>query len=70
MIDFAKIGSPLSQLLLKDSKFVWTDACEQAFKAWKDALSSAPILAFPDFHETFYLYTDASNEGRGVWRSY
>lgn len=66
MIDFAKIGSPLNQLLCKDSKFVWTDACEQAFKALKDALFSAPILAFPDFHETFHLYTDTSNEGIGV----
>ena len=50
----------------KDSKFVWTDACERAFKALKDALFSVPILAFPDFHETFHLYTDKSNKGIGV----
>lgn len=50
----------------KESKFVCTDACERAFKALKDALFSAPILAFPDFHETFHLYTDASNKGMGV----
>ena len=64
--DFAKIASPLNQLLRKDHKFVWTDSCEQAFKALKDALISAPILAFPDFTEQFHLYTDASNEGLGV----
>ena len=50
----------------KESKFVCTDACERAFKVLKDALFSAPILAFPDFHETFHLYTDASNKGMGV----
>ena len=64
--DFAKIASPLNQLLRKDHKFLWTDACEQAFKALKEALISAPILAFPDFKETFHLYTDASNKGVGV----
>ena len=64
--DFAKIASPSNQLLRKDHKFLGTDACEQAFKALKEALISAPILAFPDFKETFQLYTDASNEGVGV----
>ena len=64
--DFAKIASPLNQLLRKDHKFLWTDACEKVFKALKEALISAPILAFPDFKETFHLYTDASNEGVGV----
>lgn len=64
--DFAKIASPLNQLLRKDHKFLWTDAFEQAFKALKEALVSTPILAFADFKETFHLYTDASNEGLGV----
>ena len=64
--DFAKIVSPLNQLLRNDHKFLWTDAYEQAFKALKEALISAPILAFPDFKETFHLYTDVSNEGVGV----
>ena len=64
--DFAKIVSPLNQLLRKNHNFVWTNACEEAFKALKDALISAPILAFPDFKEPFHLYTDASSEGIGV----
>ena len=64
--DFAKIAAPLNRLLRKDQKFLWTDAFEQAFKALKDALISAPILAFPNFSETFHLYTDASNEGIGA----
>ena len=64
--DFAKIAAPINQLLRKNHKFLWTDACEQAFKALKDALTSAPILAFPNFKEPFHLYTDASNDGIGV----
>ena len=64
--DFAKIAAPLNQLLRKDHKFDWTEACEQAFIALKHALTSAPILAFPDFKEPFHLFTDASNEGIGA----
>ena len=50
----------------KDHKFVWTDSCEEAFKALKQALVTAPILAFPNFQETFHLYTDTSSEGIGA----
>ena len=64
--DFAKIAAPLNQLLCKNHTFLWTDTCEQAFETLKHALVSAPILAFPDFKETFHLYTDAFNDGIGV----
>ena len=64
--DFSKIATPLNQLLHKDHKFVWTDTCEKALNALKEALTTAPILAFPDFKEPFHLYTDASNEGIGT----
>ena len=64
--DFAKLAAPLNQLLRKDQKFVWTDTCEQAFISLKTALTTAPILVFPDFKEPFHLYTDASNEGLGA----
>lgn len=64
--EFAKIAAPLNQLPRKDHKFVWTDACETTFKALKEALTNAPILAFPNFQEPFHLYTDASSEGIGA----
>lgn len=64
--DFAKLAAPLNHLLRKDQKFVWTDNCEQAFISLKTALTTAPILVFPDFKEPFHLYTDASNEGLGA----
>ena len=64
--DFAKIAAPLNNLLRKQQKFVWTDSCEIAFQTLKEALISAPILAFPDFTASFYLYTDASTDGLGA----
>ena len=59
--DYAKIAQPLNDLLKKDLKFVWTKACEQAFRSLKGALTSAPILAFPDFSKPFIVSTDASD---------
>ena len=56
----------MNKLLRKDHQFDWTNACEEAFKALKGALTSAPILAFPDFKEPLHLFTDASNEGIGA----
>ena len=64
---YAGIARPLHQLLQKDHKFQWTDACDAAFKKLKEKLTSTPILAFPDFSEDsrFLLYTDASHQSIG-----
>ena len=31
ILDFSKIGKPMTRLLQKDEKFVWTPQCEAAF---------------------------------------
>ena len=36
------------------------------FNQLKQALVSAPILAYPDFREHFRLYVDASNDAFGI----
>ena len=64
--NFAKIASPLNQLTRKGQKFEWTDECEQAFTYLKDALITAPILAYPDFKEKFLVHVDASADGIGM----
>lgn len=46
---YAKIASPLTALLKKDIKFKLTPECEDAFNTLKQALTSAPVLAFPKF---------------------
>ena len=58
---YSKLTSPLTKLLRKDAIFQWTDSCQKAFDSLKDALSSAPVLIFPDMNKGFTLTTDASN---------
>lgn len=62
----AQIASPLHELTKKGTKFVWADACQDAFDTLKKALTKAPILAYPDFNLPFLLATDASNDAIGM----
>ena len=63
--EFSKIAQPMTKLLLKDAKFVWSLACEEAFQALKKLLTSAPVLAQPDIDRPFGVYCDASRIGLG-----
>jgi len=46
--DFARIASPLTQLLRKDRQFDWTRDCEASFQELKRGWVSAPILTIPE----------------------
>lgn len=59
---YATIASPLADLLKKDC-FQWTSATDLAFHNLKLAITSALILALPDFSQPFVLETDASSVG-------
>ena len=61
--NFAKIASPLNQLLKKDSKFKWTEECEQSFNQLKERLTSTPILSYPDMEKQFILTSDTCGSG-------
>ena len=63
--DFASVARPLHRLTEKTAKFEWTTECDDAFRTLRRKLCSAPILAFPNFHNRFILDTDASNSGIG-----
>ena len=43
--DFSKIAKPMTKLLQKDVKFVWSQECEVAFATLHHLLTIAPILA-------------------------
>ena len=62
----SEMSKPLSQLTERNRPFKWTDQCQESFEALRRALASAPVLAFPDFSQTFILDTDASNHGIGA----
>ena len=54
---FATVTSPLTALTKKGATFVWTDLTENAFQVLKTCLSSAPILAYPNFEKPFIKLT-------------
>ena len=41
---FSKIAWPMTELLRKDTKFVWSEACERSFQELKRRLNSTPVL--------------------------
>lgn len=45
---------------------MWGDTAEEAFELLKEALVSAPVLAYPDFSLPFIVETDACNIGVGA----
>lgn len=59
---FSEISNPMNKLLQKDVSFEWTPDCESAFKMLKVAMTSAPVLAYPNMNASFILSTDASGE--------
>ena len=48
------------------ASFQWTEECETAFQSLKKALTSPPILAYPDEEVSFILDTDASGDALGA----
>lgn len=64
--NFSKIAKPLTELLGKNTPFVWNQKTDEAFITLKDLLTSEPLLQYPDFTKPFELTTDASNEALGA----
>ena len=64
--NFATLASPLTKLLKKEIPFHWNEAQESSFRRLKEALTNAPVLAFPNYEVPFVLCTDASAKGLGA----
>jgi len=63
--NFSKIAKPMTSLLQKDHKFVWTEGCELAFCTLRKLLTTAPVLAQPNIEKRFDVFCDASKSGLG-----
>ncbi|GFS58351.1 retrovirus-related Pol polyprotein from transposon 412 [Trichonephila clavipes] len=63
---FSTIARPLHKLTEAKQKFIWTDDRNNAFNKLKDALTSAPVLAYPEIEEKKFLDTKASHESIAV----
>nr|GEW64166.1 reverse transcriptase domain-containing protein [Tanacetum cinerariifolium] len=59
--DFSKIARPMTHLLEKETLFVFSKDCIDAFETHKKKLTKAPILVVPDWNLPFKLMCDASD---------
>ncbi|GFV15318.1 retrovirus-related Pol polyprotein from transposon 17.6 [Trichonephila clavipes] len=51
--NFSTIARPLHKLTEAKQKFIWTVDCNNAFNKLNDALTSAPILAYPEIRKQY-----------------
>ncbi|GKD52506.1 reverse transcriptase domain-containing protein [Tanacetum coccineum] len=64
--DFSKISRPMTHLLEKNTMFIFSNECIQAFETLKTKLTKAPILIAPDWDLPFELMCDASDFAIGA----
>ncbi|CAJ2672314.1 unnamed protein product [Trifolium pratense] len=64
--DFSKIAKPLSSLLVKDTVFLFDEACVTAFNCLKTKLVTAPVIVVPQWDLPFELMCDASDYAVGA----
>jgi hypothetical protein len=65
ILNFSKISKPITELLKKGTKYVWSEECDEAFQTLKKLLTTSPVLAQPDIAKPFNVYCDASGTGLG-----
>jgi hypothetical protein len=60
ILNFSKISKPITELLKKGTKYVWSKECDEAFQTLNKLLTTSPVLAQPDIAKHFDVYCDAS----------
>ncbi|GJR07976.1 reverse transcriptase domain-containing protein [Tanacetum coccineum] len=63
---FIKDFSPMTHLLEKNTPFIFSEECIQAFQTLKKKLTEAPILIAPYWDQAFELMCDASDYAIGA----
>ncbi|GKC54423.1 reverse transcriptase domain-containing protein [Tanacetum coccineum] len=64
--DFSKISRPMTYLLKKNTPFIFSKECIQAFQTLKKKLTEASILIASDWDQPFELMCDASDYAIGA----
>nr|GEU89882.1 reverse transcriptase domain-containing protein [Tanacetum cinerariifolium] len=64
--DFSKIARPMTHLFEKETPFVLSKECINAFETLKKKLTEASILVVPDWNPPFELMCDASDFAIGA----
>nr|GEU47329.1 reverse transcriptase domain-containing protein [Tanacetum cinerariifolium] len=64
--DFSKIARPMTRLLEKDTLFIFSKECVEAFQTLKRKLTEAPILIALDWDMPFELMCDTSDFAIGA----
>nr|GEY27420.1 reverse transcriptase domain-containing protein [Tanacetum cinerariifolium] len=59
--DFSNISKPMTHLLEKNSPFIFSNDCIQAFRTLNEKLIEAPILIAPNWDQPFELMCNASD---------
>ena len=62
---YAQLAKVLTDQLRKDA-FSWGPEADLAFKNLKEAMTTVPVLAMPNFQKLFVIETDASHHGLGA----
>ena len=64
--DYAKITSPINQLVKKNTKFIWTEEAQKAFDKLKKKFEEKPILITPNPTKPFEIFADTLNYAIGA----
>ncbi|GJW48179.1 reverse transcriptase domain-containing protein [Tanacetum coccineum] len=64
--DFSKIARPMTQLLMKDTKFVFFSECIESFNILKNKLTTTPVIIALNWDLDFELMCDASYYAMGA----
>jgi hypothetical protein len=65
ILNFSKIAKPITKLLKKGTKYVYSEDCDDAFEALKKLLTISPLVVQPDISKSFDVYCDASGTRLG-----